>query len=1595
MKSRSTSSKASKKKELATPTVHSEIATPSVKTVSSRTQSGRVPSIRSKFGKKEKAGGASKKGGCSQATFSAPSLSPVDAECSPEKDSSPEVARPRSWHRVPVGELWWTCHLCNFEVFAVPGTGNHFDARRNHLIQKHGLKASDICLSKNHRTGKNLFPQIWNKLIELKSTYEWPGIHDIQKARQGWSCAQCNAPKVLSSEVPVQICPKFQGSPGTVPPLQKRKKLWDRWYKEAHSTVREKHKQTLIETAKKNRQTAKRERQAGWDLQHVTHHKAPVRRFDGLQVVPCDRSQDVWWRCSICDFSITYGTYRRSDVKSRHLKKTHDLPNISLHQHKNDANAVPGRLINSQKAFDDRWLRLHDVIKTAPWNGAHTLERQPAYHRSYRSKTGHTWYRAMYKCLKCGMMVSLSEFPTSTCRPVHGECPSVQRRKKLWKEIRAKVTQRKKPPPKTKRGPAKQKLSNLGDGESATKKGLRGIRVGEAQHPGPSAPHHQGKHLRVASWNINSFHKHFAELCRQAKRSKVDLIFIQESGLNSSQLPAASHICRRHGWQLEAVPARHVPGGGRGGIAILSKDNLALTQVEVRTGTWGQILTCELIGHELPITLTCAYRRPGSEIDVANQELRLSFTKTQHRHWVFAGDWNSNPLLNNGPLPNLMQEFDGLLVAQSGHVSSKEPTDSIWVSSSLTSDFCQQLPVLSDHFGSLVSLSRVPNRTPSPQAWEFQARAALLEETDWPLHSPKELQDLWHHLRSSDSQWSSNLRDVNTAWGDWSATAESWLAAAGRLASNNGKAGRGLPPTLRPGSGKHSPGQSLSERQLRRLLRRLDEIQLIIHSGKQISRDLARAAKVGCRNWGLERQAEAERWGYCRHYINDKLKDVLKTSHQDAIRHWKAKISTYEGACRYIKKTQCPPWSLRYGTQVTASRAAGTALLKEQWAQVFGTQPTSPETFLNTYDSWIPTFPEIPLPSLTREELKKILRGMKHKAAGCDGWSAEALLSLPDHALDRLISLLEVVELQGVWPDACYDWKIVFLPKDQPSQTQPTEVLKTRPIAVGAIIFRARGKLRFKQLASQLFHTLPPLQAGGLPSLGADSLLLSWQNEGVSELRPYGVSLDFAKAFDSTDWATAEPLLRRAGIPEGVVRALTANWRNQRRWISFGKCVSQYPLLQCPALLQGDPWSPYCMALVLAPVLRKLQSVCPQTFSITYMDDRSALCPSISELNLWLQEWRDFESLCRLKTNVGKSQFWGKSENDCEALREAGFHPKDSLQVLGVSLGSLKQTPEDEARHTEARKRAVKISRLPIAASLKARLAATVYATKACWGLFLNGRKALAKTCDSHFQHYNRACKSDKFPGGRASNDLRSVFFLSHSCDLNLVGALRAIRCSWKWHAYRARCGVSVSWAAKMQSDLSSVLRDLGWSASAQGLVGPSENLSCQLGLHSEYLDAILHRIRVTWRAKKCQKWLRSKRRDAAIARSIPVLQVPEKHIEDIRRLVKKHNAHVLAIVSGGMYSPAVNFENLKQKLPPVSSCPYCYLNTIPDVEHILWSCERFAHLRIHGVPLCPLMRRIGWNGSQVLSESLLCQMANIRAEEVKLRLHGDSPRFG
>ena len=159
---------------------------------------------------------------------------------------------------------------------------------------------------------------------------------------------------------------------------------------------------------------------------------------------------------------------------------------------------------------------------------------------------------------------------------------------------------------------------------------------------------------------------------------------------------------------------------------------------------------------------------------------------------------------------------------------------------------------------------------------------------------------------------------------------------------------------------------------------------------------------------------------------------------------------------------------------------------------------------------------------------------MKRKAAGPDGWSSDLMLQLPDQAWDQLVSLVQQIEAKGQWPANLHHWKITFIPKTKSSGAVPTEALKVRPVSVGPVLYRCWAKLRFRHIGWQLVQALPSLQAGGLPGLGAETLVCALQNETSPSSHPYAVSLDFSKAFDSCDWQLAVQLLQRARVADVV-----------------------------------------------------------------------------------------------------------------------------------------------------------------------------------------------------------------------------------------------------------------------------------------------------------------------------------------------------------------------------------------------------------------------------------------------------------------------------
>eukprot|EP00438_Fugacium_kawagutii_P017066 Skav215214 [mRNA] locus=scaffold1252:82926:90141:- [translate_table: standard] len=284
----------------------------------------------------------------------------------------------------------------------------------------------------------------------------------------------------LSSHVAAQICPAFEGNHKSIPSLATRQRLWEEWNNEARQQV---HVPEL-EARKKRvqlRHQNKIARQAAWDADQKC---TPVKQFRGLSVLKADRGDQIWWHCGLCEFTVKYNQPRRSDAKAKHLRDVHGSSNISLNPGKNDALANPARIVKTVEAFQARWQRLHNLIKDGPWPGAHCLNAEAAYYRSYQtSKTGKTWTRAMYVCNKCGMHVCLSDFVTAACKST-GVLPPLQERKERWKALRKQAVQRTKPEPKSRRNhPA------------------RGVRIGEAKNPALADPS-----IAWTLWSQNAEH---------------------------------------------------------------------------------------------------------------------------------------------------------------------------------------------------------------------------------------------------------------------------------------------------------------------------------------------------------------------------------------------------------------------------------------------------------------------------------------------------------------------------------------------------------------------------------------------------------------------------------------------------------------------------------------------------------------------------------------------------------------------------------------------------------------------------------------------------------------------------------------------------------------------------------------------------------------------------------------------------------------------------------------------------------------------------------------------------------------------------------
>lgn len=1038
---------------------------------------------------------------------------------------------------------------------------------------------------------------------------------------------------------------------------------------------------------------------------------------------------------------------------------------------------------------------------------------------------------------------------------------------------------------------SQRQFSKKSAGTSATGRGLRAQRVGEAGHPGPS----RNETLRIMCYNVSSIHRHFHELLAAADRNKAHLICVQETRLTAASIPTFANNCQRKGWHCLAAPINRgaqATNQACGGVAILSREPLTLTSAFSTSKNWGEILVCELWGASIPLTLISGYRRPTCPPEAASEFLLEALLPIKHRHWVMSLDFNIPP--DGLPLSDVLDEVNGRFIGGTGHKNSSQTIDTVWSSSGLVARKGKDLPLISDHYGSLVELEQVLV-TNNPPNWMFRPHAPMVQQDDChaSVSDAVDPQVLWNSVATSQEAWNTMVQtgSSNGIWDQWSKDAESFLLAKGSIESGTHFQPRGTCPRLFSAAKTLASGQSLRERQLRRQLRRIQEIQEIFRRGRQPEPQLLFRAKIGCRNLQLPQPRKPADWGQVGKQVQDLLHMFLDQKQQESISRWKQKVATVTGACAWVRRRPPAPSLLKHGEVVTTGRSAGAALLKDVWTPIFNGNNyiPDPDAFIQEYDPWLPRFDQISLDPISLDELWKTLRKMKNTSAGTDGWSAALLSQLPAEALTRLITFFHKVELESKWPRSFYHWRLVFLPKDSAAKSG-TQAEKTRPIAVGSLLYRCWSKLRFKSCSAKLENVLADFQVGGLRGHDSQTLLLAFQQHLVNHNFPLGASLDFSKCFDSVDWILVHSLLSRIGLPPAVTGPLKDMWQNQERWFTFGGQVHPETLSKCHAILQGDPFGPLALAVTLAGPLRRIKERCgAQSLTICYMDDRSMTCANIDTLRQWLAEWRRFEDFTRLKSNHEKTQVWGRNDQAKRELQEAGLAPASHMKVLGTILGASRRGPTEDETNRLLQPGAVcrRIALMPCAQKHK-RLVAHLMATpKAAWGLLLTGRAPNQAEIKTFSQAFNKATKDNGYPGGRASVELRKAFFLCHGCDLGLVAAQSMLRAAAKWHTLSES---RVSWTHDQIRALCSVFSPLGWRVHADGVEGPNDH-RWSFSSPPDHLGASLHKLRTSWRMACMRRWRAAKRIDAQLARNQD-LMLSEEVLDKVRSIASCANSH-------------------------------------------------------------------------------------------------------
>ena len=1256
----------------------------------------------------------------------------------------------------------------------------------------------------------------------------------------------------------------------------------------------------------------------------------------------------VWWKCPWCDFAIQSTVQRvsKSRLKKRHLERVHATQNTKM----SSGNLLehPTRYLNARSTFQSRWKTFHGFFQQLKWKGAHDVPCQHEFSRTYINTRGMSVQVPVYKCKACSRHVSRQSLSISVCPRFVGKSPSLEKRRKIWQNCRKRTV----------------KAEGSGDASATKRKrlqGLRGVRLGEASHPGPSD-------LHAWSQNIRSWQAHGTDMLTHARDAKVQLVFMQEHNISHISTPSVSQICRRQQWQALIVPK---PVKSNGGVAVFCHESCALTEVRRISSESGQLIHAVLHGGQRDINVLCIYRHHSDADFAILHEAALIVSRLGSQDWILALDANAN--MSQGIAHDILENMGGTRCSVARHDRSVHPIDAIWSSGGLQASCASEIPGDGDHTIAQSSFPLAFQKCKAPQ-WRFSHTRKKVVPQQNVLHPSS----VWSSVAAAESDWLQALLNIDHAWAMWCFDIENYLVQAGLLDSHQPERKVGDVPTVRTGSHRVGATQSITERHLRRFIRRLHEARTLAWRGMRIPHTLYNKL-LGTNCPASEQEAvRAHAWGMAHQMATVRLRQLQDAHRNDALQKWRARMRDLPQACQWLRKEEAAPLAFKdVDHSILTSPPKIVEKLKAFWTNVFGFQEFAADVdaFLSAYQDDFPDpLPTPNLPPITGEDTLRAARQMHRKAAGLDGICPSWLALLPCEAHRRLAEMMDAFEQQGAWPEATCYWKIAALPKKRHG-TLPS-LGEVRPIAIGSAIYRIWGRIRLGHLAPILAQYLDRNQSGGIGGEDVSSLLLTLDIDLDPTKFPCLMALDFSKAFDSCDYTLALAVMSRLGLPARVVNLLGAQWRRQKRWMSFAGVCARLPIQNCLALPQGDPWSPIAMSLVLMLAKRHQERLVPESRCLLYLDDRTLVAPTPGILAAALNAWNVLHAHTRLRTNSSKTQVLGRNWKGYLALQAANLSPTATAEVLGVTIGIAPraQSNAELSRAKKCRTIAQRISVLPVSQNFRAGLAALTLASKRVWGLLLNGRTPTKGECKAHTEDYRLAVKG-KFLDGIASRHLEKVLLLGHSSDLLYLSCQRLLNALTKWRHHHPG-----NWSHKPSNVISALnvaLSKLDLQCDSWGRWSWSGGW-WDSASPPDFAPRMAHCFRQFWRAREVKGWLASDRNDAKLARANN-LAISDNLITKLHRAATDLSAHEIGIMSGALKTDA------KASSPPMF-CHECKKHQCPDTFHVLWQCSHWDHLRRVPPSRCPLVNRLGW-GPEGVDLVRVKQCAHIREQLCKVQV--------